>query len=66
MTEDYNLELQYCKPFQEIWRDEKDDPVLGPLSERMGVRERGGGELLTTEEELEAASFYHAFCFYKT
>lgn len=80
LTEDYNLELQYRKPFLDIWRDEKDDRELGPLSERMGVRDRTTGELMMTEEEKEAASeqtpltlrheanragFYHAFCFYK-
>ncbi|PLB55509.1 guanine-N(7)-methyltransferase [Aspergillus steynii IBT 23096] len=65
LTEDYNLELQYRKPFMEVWRDEKDDAELGPLSERMGVRDRNTGALLMTEEEKEAASFYHAFCFYK-
>jgi mRNA (guanine-N7-)-methyltransferase len=48
--------LQYRKPFLDIWRDEKDDPELGPLSERMGVRDRTTGELLMTEEEKEAAS----------
>ncbi|EEQ92667.1 mRNA cap guanine-N7 methyltransferase [Blastomyces dermatitidis] len=65
LTQDYNLELQYRKPFLDIWNEEKDDPILGPLSERMGVRARGGGPMLVNEEELEAASFYHAFCFYK-
>ncbi|GAD97550.1 mRNA cap methyltransferase [Paecilomyces variotii No. 5] len=65
LTEEYNLELQYRKPFLDIWNEEKDDPELGPLSERMGVRGRGRGPLLVSEEELEAASFYHAFCFYK-
>ena len=65
LAEDYNLELQYRKPFREVWDEQKDDPELGPLSERMGVRERGGGRLLTTEEELDAADFYHTFCFYK-
>ncbi|KAF6843044.1 mRNA cap methyltransferase [Colletotrichum musicola] len=65
LAEDYNLELQYHKTFMEIWEAEKDDEVLGPLSERMGVRERGGGRLLVSPEELEAASFYTAFCFYK-
>ncbi|EAW06494.1 mRNA (guanine-N7)-methyltransferase [Aspergillus clavatus NRRL 1] len=65
LTEDYNLELQYRKPFLGIWGDEKDDRELGPLSERMGVRDRNTGELLMTEEEKEAANFYHAFCFYK-
>ncbi|DAA73383.1 TPA_exp: mRNA cap guanine-N7 methyltransferase [Trichophyton benhamiae CBS 112371] len=65
LTEDYNLELQYRKPFLDIWREEKDDPVLGPLSERMGVRSRNDGSMLVNEDELEAASLYHAFCFYK-
>ncbi|KAI9372888.1 mRNA capping enzyme-domain-containing protein [Aspergillus egyptiacus] len=55
LTEDYNLELQYRKPFLEVWRDEKDDSELGPLSERMGVRDRATGELMMTEEEKEAA-----------
>ncbi|PGH14239.1 hypothetical protein AJ80_05978 [Polytolypa hystricis UAMH7299] len=65
LTQDYNLELQYRKPFLDIWKEEQNDPTLGPLSERMGVRERGGGPITVTPEELEAASFYHAFCFYK-
>ncbi|KFY66485.1 hypothetical protein V496_02056 [Pseudogymnoascus sp. VKM F-4515 (FW-2607)] len=65
IAEDYNLEMQYHKSFGEIWRSEKDDPVLGPLSERMGVRGRGGGGLLVSDEEMEAAEFYVAFCFYK-
>ena len=58
LTEDYNLELQYRKPFLDVWRDEKDDSELGPLSERMGVRDRATGNLLMTEEEQEAASKY--------
>ncbi|KAF2870408.1 mRNA capping enzyme-domain-containing protein [Massariosphaeria phaeospora] len=65
LAEDYNLELQYRKPFREVWDEQKDDPELGPLSEKMGVRERGSGRLLTSEEELAAADFYHTFCFYK-
>ncbi|EEQ27613.1 mRNA cap methyltransferase [Microsporum canis CBS 113480] len=65
LTEDYNLELQYRKPFLDIWREEKDDPILGPLSERMGVRSRNDGSMLVNDDELEAASLYHAFCFYK-
>jgi mRNA (guanine-N7-)-methyltransferase len=65
LAEDYNLELQFHRTFPEIWEAEKDDPELGPLSERMGVRERGGGPLLTSPEEMEAASFYLGFCFYK-
>lgn len=56
MTEDYNLELQYRKPFLDIWEEEKDDRELGPLSERMGVRDRNTGALSMTEEEKEAAS----------
>jgi mRNA (guanine-N7-)-methyltransferase len=59
------LELLYHKPFMDVWEQEKDDRELGPLSERMGVRERGGGQLLVSPEEMEAASFYVAFCFYK-
>ena len=65
LAEDYNLELQYRKPFREVWDEQKDDPELGPLSEKMGVRDRRTGELLTREEELDAADFYHTFCFYK-
>ena len=65
LAEDYNLELQFHKPFLEIWDSEKDDREMGPLSERMGVRERGGGPLLVSPEEMEAASFYIGFCFYK-
>ncbi|KAF1953062.1 mRNA capping enzyme, large subunit [Byssothecium circinans] len=65
LAEDYNLELQYRKPFTEVWDDQKDDPELGPLSERMGVRDRATGELKMNDEEREAADFYHTFCFYK-
>ncbi|KAL4908995.1 hypothetical protein BDW74DRAFT_76056 [Aspergillus multicolor] len=65
LTEEYNLELQYRKPFLEVWKDEKNDSELGSLSERMGVRDRATGELLMSKEEQEAVSFYHAFCFYK-
>lgn len=56
LTEDYNLELQYRKPFLDIWEDEKNHPELGPLSERMGVRDRTTGALNMTEEEKEAVS----------
>ena len=65
LAEQYNLELQYHKTFTEVWETEKDDRDLGPLSERMGVRERHGGKLLVSPQEMEAASFYVAFCFYK-
>lgn len=65
IAEDYNLELQYHQSFKDIWESEKDDDVLGPLSERMGVRGRGRGPLLVSPEEMEVANFYVAFCFYK-
>ncbi|KAI1111486.1 mRNA capping enzyme [Nemania sp. NC0429] len=65
IAEDYNLELQYHQSFREIWESEKDDHILGPLSERMGVRGRGRGPLLVSPEEMEVANFYVAFCFYK-
>ncbi|EFX01246.1 mRNA cap methyltransferase [Grosmannia clavigera kw1407] len=65
LAEDYNLELQYHKPFPDIWEAEKDDRILGPLSERMSVRDRGSGDLLVNPEEMEAASLYVGFCFYK-
>lgn len=65
LADDYNLELQFHRTFPEIWEAERDDPELGPLSERMGVRGRGGGPLLVSDEEMEAASFYIGFCFYK-
>ncbi|KAK3303516.1 mRNA capping enzyme-domain-containing protein [Chaetomium strumarium] len=65
LAEDYNLELQYHKPFAEVWETEKDDRELGALSERMGVRDRATGKLLVSDEEMEAASFYVAFCFYR-
>lgn len=65
LAEDYNLELQYHQSFREIWEQEKDDPTLGPLSERMGVRGRGRGDLLVSPEEMDCANFYVAFCFYK-
>ncbi|KAI1493908.1 mRNA capping enzyme [Biscogniauxia mediterranea] len=65
IAEDYNLEMQYHQSFRDIWEAEKDDHILGPLSERMGVRERGRGPLLVSPEEMEVANFYVAFCFYK-
>ena len=58
IAEDYNLELQYRKGFREIWEVEGNTRVFGPLSERMGVRGRDGGELLVSAEEMEAASEY--------
>ncbi|KAK0382758.1 hypothetical protein NLU13_9854 [Sarocladium strictum] len=65
LADDYNLELQFHRTFPEVWEAEKDDPEMGPLSERMRVRERGKGPLLVSDEEMEAASFYIGFCFYK-
>ncbi|KAI0010409.1 mRNA capping enzyme [Xylariaceae sp. FL0662B] len=65
IAEDYNLEMQYHQSFGDIWEAEKDDYILGPLSERMGVRERGRGPLIVSPKEMEVANFYVAFCFYK-
>jgi hypothetical protein len=56
IAEDYNLELQYRKPFPEVWKEEQNHSVFGPLSERMGVRGRDAGPLLVSDEEMEAAS----------
>ncbi|KAF4125653.1 mRNA (guanine-N7-)-methyltransferase [Geosmithia morbida] len=64
LADDFNLELQFHRTFPEIWEAERDDRELGPLSERMGVRGRDG-KLLVSDEEMEAASFYIGFCFYK-
>lgn len=64
LAEDYNLELEYRKDFREVWAEEKDHTEFGPLSERMSVKSRNGN-LLVSDEEMEACSFYHAFCFYK-
>lgn len=58
IAEDYNLELQYRKPFAEVWQEEKNSPVFGPLSERMGVRGRDAGALLVSDEEMEAVSMF--------
>ncbi|KAF2837406.1 guanine-N(7)-methyltransferase [Patellaria atrata CBS 101060] len=65
LAEDYNLELQYRRPFNEVWNEEKDVPEMVRLSEVMNVRDRRTGELMVSPQEIEAASFYHAFCFYK-
>lgn len=59
LAEEYNLEQQYRKPFLDVWKEEKDNRVFGPLSERMGVRGSNGGELLVSDEEMEAASKCH-------
>ncbi|WPH02383.1 mrna cap guanine-n7 methyltransferase [Acrodontium crateriforme] len=70
LAEDYGLELMYRKGFKEVFEDESVDKELGMLAERMGVmsrdRTQGRDGLLVSDAEMEAASFYHAFCFYKT
>lgn len=81
LAEDYGLELMYRKGFRDILDEVMGDEMeaggegrmrteLMKLAERMGVlsqdRSAGGGSgLLVGEEELEAAAFYHGFCFYK-
>ena len=65
LAEDYNLEQRYRKPFLDIWESDKDDSILGPLAVRMGVRRYEGASLEMSDEEREAVSFYHAFCFTK-
>ena len=71
LAEEYGLELMYRKGFREVLEEESGDPELGMLAERMGVlsRDRSTGRvggLLVGDEELEAAGFYHGFCFYRT
>lgn len=64
LAEDYNLELEWRKPLNEIWDEEKDDPEFGRLAERMKVRDPGG-RLKMSKDEIEGVSLYHAFIFYK-
>lgn len=67
LAEDYGLELMYRKGFREVFEDESVDQELGELAYRMKVMSRNPREgLLVRPEEMEAAAFYHAFCFYKT
>ena len=70
LAEEYGLELLYRKGFREVYEDESEDRELGMLAERMGVRSRDrsapNNGCLVGDEEMEAAAFYHAFCFYKT
>lgn len=70
LAEEYGLELLYRKGFREVYEDESEDYELGQLAERMGVRSRDRSlpnkGCLVGDEEMEAAAFYHAFCFYKT
>ncbi|KKY20472.1 putative mrna cap methyltransferase [Phaeomoniella chlamydospora] len=65
LAEDYNLEQRYRKSFLDIWESDNNDPILGPLAVRMGVRKFEGGPLNISDEEREAVGFYHAFCFTK-
>jgi mRNA (guanine-N7-)-methyltransferase len=69
LAEDYGLELMYRKGFREVFEDESTDPELGQLAERMNVlsrdRSRPNGGLLVNPDEMDAASFYHAFCFFR-
>ncbi|KAF2149323.1 mRNA capping enzyme, large subunit [Myriangium duriaei CBS 260.36] len=64
LAEEYGLELQFRKSFAEVWDENNRDRELGPLADRMGVR-GPDGRFAVSAEEMEAASFYHAFCFYK-
>lgn len=70
LAEEYGLELLYRKGFREVYEDEVEDRELGMLAERMGVRSRDrsapNNGCLVGDEEMEAAAFYHAFCFYKS
>lgn len=65
LAEEYNLELTYSKPFMDIFDESREDPILGPLSVRMGVVNNVGGNLKMSAEEREAAAFYLGFCFVK-
>jgi mRNA (guanine-N7-)-methyltransferase len=64
LAEDSNLELQYRADFREVFTEATKEREFSELAERMGVQDRNGN-LLVGEEEMEAAGFYHAFCFYK-
>ena len=56
IAEEYNLEQRYRKNFTEVWDADKDDPVLGPLSIRMGVRRDAGSPMNLSDEEREVIS----------
>ena len=74
LAEEYGLELMYRKGFKEVLDEIREDEgresvELAMLAERMGVlsrdRSEGRAGLMVGEEEMEAAGFYHAFCFYR-
>jgi mRNA (guanine-N7-)-methyltransferase len=62
LAEDFNLQLEYRKPFSEVFEEERHE--FEKLGERMGVIDRSG-RLMITSQEMEAANFYHAFSFCK-
>ncbi|KAL2064280.1 hypothetical protein VTL71DRAFT_4774 [Oculimacula yallundae] len=62
IAEEYGLELQYCKPLDQVWEEEKNNEFLAALSQEMGVV-HADGTFLVSRHELEAAKFYQAFCF---
>ena len=64
IAEGYNLEQRYRKPFLEIWENEKQDPEMHALAKRMGVID-DRGQMTMSNDEREAVSFYHGFCFVK-
>ena len=65
ICESYNLEQRYRKPFLEIWDQEKHNREMYELAQRMNVIDRHTGNLMMSQEEKEAVSFYHSFCFVK-
>ncbi|KIV92169.1 hypothetical protein PV10_06630 [Exophiala mesophila] len=65
MAEGFNLEQRYRKPFPAVFESERGNRELMQLAVRMGVTRYEGGETVLTDEEMEAVSFYHAFCFVK-
>ncbi|ETN39292.1 uncharacterized protein HMPREF1541_05515 [Cyphellophora europaea CBS 101466] len=64
IAEGYNLEQRYRKPFLEIWENEKHDHEMFALAKRMGVVD-DRGQMVMSQDEREAVSFYHGFCFVK-
>jgi mRNA (guanine-N7-)-methyltransferase len=64
ICEKFNLEQRYRKPFLDIWEAEKHNREMYELAQRMNVVDHNG-KLNISEEEREAVSFYHSFCFVK-
>ena len=65
LAEQFNLEQRYRKGFLDIWNTEQGNRELMQLAKRMNVTSYEGGDMQLSEEEKEAVSFYHAFCFVK-